>query len=191
MTATDEKFVQTHDAILQAGQKLFRQKGYRGTSLRDVMAAAGLTVGGFYAHFGSKSDLFRTCFEKAGETGFARVMAGAGKGEFLKPVQRYLGEPHIQAKAEGCPLAAMLSELDQLKEDGPLPMVDDYLARFGRELARLGADKDRVFALISMMVGALALARAVTGTKLKEQLVGQALQAAKSFAAEKPSRENK
>lgn len=190
-SGADEKFDSTHQAILQAGQKAFRQKGYRGTSLRDVMGAAGLTVGGFYAHFESKSDLFRACFEKAGETGFTRVMAGAGKGEFLKPVERYLSAPHIQSKSEGCPLAAMLSELDQLKQDGPLPMVDAYLTRFGRELARLGADKDRVFALLSMMVGALALARTVSDAKLKDQIIGQALQVAKSLSAGKSSQEKK
>lgn len=181
----EERFSQTHEAILGAGQRLFRRKGYRGTSLRDVMGEAGLTVGGFYAHFGSKSDLFRACFETAGKTGLARVMAGAGKGEFLKPVHRYLSEAHIAAKAEGCPLAAMISELDQVQEDGPLPMVDAYLGRFSKEMVRLGADKEKVLALYALMLGTLTLARAVTDPRLKENLVAQSLQAARSFAAGK------
>lgn len=185
MSAPDERFTRTHEDILAAGQRLFRRRGYRGTSLRDVMGEAGLTVGGFYAHFDSKSELFRACFQKAGETGLARVLAGAGQGEFLKPVHRYLSEAHIAAKAEGCPLAAMVSELDQIQADGPLPMVDAYLARFSREMARLGADKEKVLALYALMLGALTLARTVTDPKLKENLIAQSLQAAKSFAAGK------
>lgn len=186
MNGSDERHRQTHEAILLAGQKMFRQKGYRGTSLRDVMGAAGLTVGGFYAHFDSKSDLFKACFEKAGEAGYARVMAGAGKGEYLKPVHRYLSEAHIQAKAEGCPLAAMLSELDQLREESPLPMVDAYITRFGRDLARFGADPDRSLALVALLVGALALARAVGDPGLKDRIISQALHTAKFLAGKKP-----
>lgn len=189
MPESEARFEHTHAAILAAGQAQFRAKGYRGTSLRDVMGAAGMTIGGFYAHFESKSDLFRACFEKAGETGFARLLGGVGKGEWLKPVHRYLSEGHIGAKADGCPLAALLSELDQLREDGPLPMVDAYLSRFGRELAKLGADRERVFALLALMVGALGLARAVSDPKLKDKIVTQALQAAKAIAgAEKETR---
>jgi TetR/AcrR family transcriptional repressor of nem operon len=147
------------------------------------MGEAGLTIGGFYAHFESKSDLFRACFEKASEVGFQRVMAGAGQGEFLKPVQRYLSEPHVQSKAEGCPLAALISELDQIQADGPLPMVDAYLNRLSGELVRLGADDERVFALYAMMLGALTLARAVSDSALKERILTQSLRTAKAFSA--------
>lgn len=184
--ASEAQRSQTHAAILAAGQRLFRRQGYRGTSLRDVMSEAGLTIGGFYAHFESKSDLFRACFEKAGEMGLQRVMAGAGKGEFLKPVQRYLSESHIQAKSEGCPLAALISELDQIQADGPLPMVDAYLNRLSKEMVRLGADKERVLALYAMMLGGLALSRTVTDPKLKESLLTQCLRTARTFAARKP-----
>jgi TetR/AcrR family transcriptional repressor of nem operon len=181
--AVDPRFAETHEAILAAGQRLFRQKGYQGASLRDIMGAADLTVGGFYAHFDSKAALFKACFDKASEAGAARVMAGAGKGEFLKPVHRYLSEAHVAAKAEGCPVAAMLTEFDRIREETPLPMVDAYITRFGKELARLGADPDRSFALVSMMVGALALARGVTDSKLKDRIISQALASAKTFAA--------
>ena len=57
MRVSREKFAETRDRILDTAARLFREKGFDGIGLGDIMKAAGLTHGGFYRHFGSKEDL--------------------------------------------------------------------------------------------------------------------------------------
>src|SRR5215467_14044113 len=57
MRVSREKFAESRNRILEAAATLFREKGFDGVGLADIMRAAGLTHGGFYGHFGSKEDL--------------------------------------------------------------------------------------------------------------------------------------
>ncbi|MCA9774876.1 MAG: helix-turn-helix transcriptional regulator, partial [Myxococcales bacterium] len=65
MTVSPDKKARTRAQILEAAARLFRERGYAGVSVQDVMAAAGLTVGGFYAHFPSKEALYAEAFAHA------------------------------------------------------------------------------------------------------------------------------
>lgn len=181
MENQDIRFDATHASILKAGQKLFQEKGYAATSLRDVMGAVGMTIGGFYAHFGSKAELFEACFRNAGETGSARIFAGTGEGRFQDAVARYLSPKHVASKGEGCPLAALASDLDQYLKINPVPLADEHLARFRAGLTACGADDGQCLALIAMLLGALTLARTVTDPMLRESLLAQTLSAAARF----------
>ncbi len=177
MDLPKSQFGQTHDAILDAGQLLFQEKGYRGTSLRDIMAHAGLTIGAFYSHFDSKSDLFATCFQRASEAGTQILFAGSAENGYRKVVEKYLSPVHIGNKEKGCPLAALLSELDQFQKENAVPIVDKYVDKFSTALLTQGVPKDSTLALMSLMLGALALARCVKSKELKMRIVTQSLQA--------------
>lgn len=176
-----DRHARTHTSILESGSRRFREKGYAATSLRDVMGDCGLTVGGFYAHFPSKSDLFAACFRKAATEGAGKVFAGVGPGRFLESVGRYLGDRHVADKAGGCPLAALLSELDQFRKENASPIVEDYVKAFSMELVLRGTDPDRALGLLAMMLGALTLARSVPAGSLQKEILRQSLEAAVGF----------
>lgn len=92
--------------IVETASTLFRERGYDGVGVADLMAAAGFTHGGFYKHFGSKADLMA----EASACGLAQSLsnsAGAGIVEFFNG---YLSREHRDGRATGCTMAALSSD---------------------------------------------------------------------------------
>ncbi|MGJ7486963.1 TetR/AcrR family transcriptional regulator [Variovorax sp. LT2P21] len=92
--------------IVETASALFRERGYDGVGIADLMATAGFTHGGFYKHFGSKADLMA----EAATCGFAQSAAkaeGVDPGEFVK---HYLSREHRDARGEGCTMAALCGD---------------------------------------------------------------------------------
>ncbi len=103
--------------IVEAAARRMRARGVKGAGVSDVMRAAGLTHGGFYAHFPSKAELVAEAFSAAMQTNRARWFAGlddADDATWLEQVvHRYLSRPHRDASAEGCPLPALSAEVSR------------------------------------------------------------------------------
>lgn len=162
---------ETRGRVLKEAAREIRAKGPSGIAVAGIMARAGLTHGGFYAHFASKDELVAeaigTMFEDA-RGRFDRSQAEHDSGAALAAyVDFYLSRAHRDARDRGCPLPALSSDLARME-----PVSRE---RFGKgvatltswiaeALARHGvADSDSAAsALLSQMVGALALARAVS-----------------------------
>lgn len=92
--------------IVETASALFREHGYDGVGIADLMATAGFTHGGFYKHFGSKADLMA----EAATCGFAQAAAkaeGVDAGAFVK---HYLSREHRDARGEGCTMAALCGD---------------------------------------------------------------------------------
>lgn len=111
----------TREKIVSAASRMFRERGVRATTVPDVMEAAGLTVGGFYKHFASKEELFRTAMAEALQqlgTRFA-AMDPSLRGEPWKRAVAgfYLTEIHRDNPGAGCALAAMCGDLQRADED--------------------------------------------------------------------------
>jgi len=85
MRVSREQAEANREKILEVAGTLFRERGFDGTAVDDIMRRAGLTHGGFYGHFGSKDDL-------AAET-CARVMAGEGWAERISGAPDFLIAP--------------------------------------------------------------------------------------------------
>src|SRR5438105_1850925 len=104
----------THDRIVKTAATIIRRDGYGGTGVADIMKEAGLTHGGFYAHFDSKAQLLAEALDQAGVDTLERmrkVGAGAPPGDALQLfVQAYLSDGHHAAPEDGCALAALGSE---------------------------------------------------------------------------------
>src|SRR5580704_4039061 len=105
----------THETILASAARILRSKGIAGARVADVMSGAGLTVGGFYAHFGSKEALVdevlrRTATEMRGRL-FARLdeKPPADRAEVV--LKRYLSPAHRDDIEQGCPLPAVVGEV--------------------------------------------------------------------------------
>src|SRR3954467_7777627 len=104
----------THDRIVQAAARAIRRSGYSGTGVADVMKEAGLTHGGFYAHFDSREAMLAEAAARAGADSAAlsaRIAATAPAEQALPAMLRmYLSKAHVESLENGCPVAALASE---------------------------------------------------------------------------------
>ena len=177
MRRSREEAARTRRAAVDAASRLFRERGIDSVSVGDVMASLGMTAGGFYRHFESKDAL--------AEEACAAAFAGSGlareRRASLRAVLRdYLGEAHRDAPGAGCPMPALASDLPRQPARVRRAYTDgvrDALTRI-RRLAP-GAEH----ALLSAMVGALALSRAVDD----EALSAAFLRKTREFCIDAPS----
>lgn len=176
--STDYK-QKTHARILAAAGKLFREKGYNGVGIDTVMAAVGMTPGGFYAHFASKEALFAEVIadvlKSRGEVLRFYLADKDGPEWFKALIKSYLSKLHRDAVVEGCPLPALTPDVARCGKDTKT-LYEDYLQRFLSEMiSKMPADttpaKERAMALLAQLVGGLMLARAVNNDQLSDQML--------------------
>jgi len=172
---------QTHERILRAAARAIRKHGYEGVGVADVMKEAGLTHGGFYAHFASRDALLAEAAEHAGiesVENLSRAVARAKPGEELMTlVDSYLADRHVEAPEQGlgCALAAAGSEVPRQQADvrravsrrikGMIGLVERQFPDRGRNGAH-----EKAMAIVASMVGALLLARAVGDAQLSKSI---------------------
>src|SRR5256885_11676693 len=105
----------TRERIVTAAAAEFRQHGIAATGLADLMKAAGLTHGGFYRHFASKDQLVAEACSAAIATMNERVASSASRKRGRKGLEAavadYLSTEHRDNPRDGCPLAALGSEM--------------------------------------------------------------------------------
>jgi TetR/AcrR family transcriptional regulator, transcriptional repressor for nem operon len=173
-------------AIEKASSRLFRERGL-GVSLDDVMAAAGLTHGGFYGHFGSKDDLASAAcaaaFTEAVERWHDRIESASDRsGAHAALIDRYLTPQSRDSAGTGCPLAALAIDVAREREDKPvrrsfragLERLVELLARV--QPARARRPRERALAELSTLVGAMILARATSGSAVSDDIINAARQ---------------
>src|SRR5580692_10488260 len=106
---------ETHAKIVKKAAVLLREKGAHGIGVADIMKEAGLTHGGFYAHFDSRESMLAEAADRAGAESVAvstRVAATAPPDEALQALVRaYLSKEHVKNMELGCPIAALGSEM--------------------------------------------------------------------------------
>jgi TetR/AcrR family transcriptional repressor of nem operon len=164
----------TRAEILDHAARLFRLRGHAGTNIDDLMLAAGLTRGAFYAHFTSKDDLFAEAI-RTGQ-GLLGQLRG---GEPPAVLKAYLDKTNLTATAQGCTLAALPGDVARATLVARLAYANVLYATIA-ELARgksrkLDADAT-VVAILA--VGAVTLARASGDTRLSDWLLRCAQRAA-------------
>ena len=104
---------ETHERIVAAAARALRRHGYAGVGVADVMKEAGLTHGGFYAHFDSRDALIVEALERAGRESADAVnrvveqRAADGVSAFRSLVETYLADRHLSSLDTGCPVAAL------------------------------------------------------------------------------------
>jgi len=105
----------THDRIVEAAARAIRRSGYNGTGVADIMKDAGLTHGGFYAHFPSREAMLAEAADRAGSESVAmmeRVAATSPPPRALQAMmQAYLSKAHVEGVETGCATAALGSEM--------------------------------------------------------------------------------
>src|SRR2546428_2650146 len=105
----------THDRIVEAAARAIRRSGYNGTGVADIMKDAGLTHGGFYAHFPSREAMLAEAADRAGSESVAnmqRIAADSPPHRALQAMmQAYLSKEHLEEIERGCAVAALGSEM--------------------------------------------------------------------------------
>jgi TetR/AcrR family transcriptional repressor of nem operon len=180
MKKSKAETAETRCRIVKAAAAAFRQNGIQGTGLADVMAAAGLTHGGFYRHFDSKDQLVaEACasgMKITGESPAGDAHRRAGNARLEAIAARYLSADHRDNPSEGCLLAALGSELARADDNaraavtaGFVKLVDELIEPYARTNAE--AAKARAIVALSAMVGALTMSRIVTDPKLSAAIL--------------------
>jgi len=175
------KRAQTHERILRAAASAIRKHGYEGVGVAEVMKDAGLTHGGFYAHFASRDALLAEAAAQAGVESvesLSRAVARARPGEELMAlVDSYLADRHVEAAEQGlgCALAAAGSEVPRQHEGVRRAVnhrIKDMIGLVERQLPGWGkqAAHDQAMAIVASLVGALLLARAVGDARLSRSI---------------------
>ena len=105
----------THDRIVEAAARAIRRSGYNGAGVADIMKDAGLTHGGFYAHFGSREAMLTEAADRAGSESVAlmeRIAAAVPPEQALSAMLKaYLSKAHVESVESGCATAALGSEM--------------------------------------------------------------------------------
>ena len=159
----------THHRIVASAARAIRRAGYAGVGVADIMKYAGLTHGGFYAHFASRDALLVEAIERAGRDSATVVAANMtarrakGASALRALVESYLADSQLARAEEGCPVAALCGEMPR-----QAPEVREASAERVRGLLGLvqqtlpsSADAGSHLAVTSTLVGALQLARAL------------------------------
>jgi TetR/AcrR family transcriptional repressor of nem operon len=187
-------------AIEESSARLFREQGLRGVSVADLMAAAGMTHGGFYGHFESKDALAAVACAKAFEQSAARWRKRT-EGQADKAAARaalaegYLAAQSRAAVGSGCALAALAG--DVAREPAGKPIHAAYQAGLDSLLDILQAlqdtgdpalDRRLALAQLSTLVGAMVLARASRGNRVSDEILAAAKASLTPPAASPPAR---
>jgi len=174
---------QNRERIIEVAARLFRERGFDGIGVADLMKSAGLTHGGFYGHFASKEDLMGQACARALEGSLATLhrVAEHGGGNALSAIAAaYLSPAHRDRPGEGCVLAALGAEA--ARHSSPVRSAFTRGVRSALDmLTRLvpgkskRAKRERALATYASMIGALVLARAVDDPELSEEVLQSVL----------------
>lgn len=169
----------TRERIVQSAARLFRRHGYNGVGIDDIMAAAELTRGGFYAHFKSKQDLFATAL--AEELELAKQLRRSephdehATGAARPLIEYYLGTANHKRIPALCPLVSLSADVARCGEEASAAYTATLrrmVAEIARRIPGEPADAEgRALAAVALCVGGVVLAHAVSDEQLADALL--------------------
>jgi TetR/AcrR family transcriptional regulator, transcriptional repressor for nem operon len=184
---------ETRQRIVEVASRRLRKDGIGATGIAGLMADAGLTHGGFYAHFTSKDDLVQSAIHLALRETRDRLAAAARKAHETKGdgleaiIAHYLRAAHRDHPESGCAAASLLGELARLPEGSR-----DVLAHDVREIILVIASEISsptpevayaiASAIFSLMIGSLQLARGIADDRASEAMLAAGRAAALALA---------
>ncbi len=180
MRRSRDEVARTRERIVAGASEMFRERGLSGVSVADVMASAGLTHGGFYAHFASRDELVGEAIRFALLQSAQRIYLSALKSGdtpgYSKLIQRYLTSEHRDHPGSGCAIASLGAEI---AHSGGMPSevfsrgfceLIDLLAQLSPERT-CKARKAHVLSVISALSGALVLARTAADAAVSGEIL--------------------
>lgn len=179
---------QSRERILKQAAELIRDTGLESVSVGKLMQSVGLTHGGFYGHFASRSDLLAQALERALEDGATAAKLATDPTRpptYAGMVRSYLSRTHRDSRKTGCALAALSSDVSRADEDSRAVM-EAYIERFVTKVAdAMGRENDEQALLaVSAMIGGLLVARVMTDPRRSDQVLRSVRNALMSLQAD-------
>jgi TetR/AcrR family transcriptional repressor of nem operon len=176
----------TRERIVKAAARRFRRRGSEGAAIGDLMRDLRLTHGGFYRHFGSKEDLFAQAFEH-GLQELRRKLAATVQqaplgGQLEALISAYLDVEHCDNAAEGCPVAALASEVARRPRSARAAfqrILGNHIQLIAKYVPGRNEDERerKAMMLFAGMAGTLTVVRVMTDDQRRQRM----LDAAKTF----------
>jgi TetR/AcrR family transcriptional repressor of nem operon len=183
MRKSKQEAAATRQRIIKAAAAAFRKNGIAGTGLSDLMAAANLTHGGFYRHFDSKDQIVVEACTAAAES-LVEQLAASASGKSPQQglntiVKKYLSAAHRDGPEDGCPLAALGSELARGDNRTRAAATQAFLMLVGVIVSQFrktppDVARRRAFVAAATMIGALTMSRIVTDSELSADILREA-----------------
>ena len=170
---------ENRETVISVASRLFRERGFDGIGLKDLMKGAGLTQGAFYKQFASKEDLAAQASKRALESATLRWSAATAakpKDPLGAVVAFYLSADHRDEKMDGCPIVALGSDAARQGADVKASFeagISEYLELLGRWVGEADGEEPggKAMAILSTMVGALLLSRVVNDERLSKRFL--------------------
>lgn len=164
MKVSKEQVQANRAHIVETASALFRERGYDGVGVAELMAAAGFTHGGFYKHFRSKADLMR----ETTESGLSRSLASSKSLDVTEFFKYYVSREHRDARSAGCTMAALCGDAARQSADVKATFatgIENLLAALQPEGAvpddtDQRQERTKVLDMLAHAVGAIVLSRA-------------------------------
>lgn len=180
MNAKAEQKANTHTSIVASACKLLRERGIAGARVADVMKGAGLTVGGFYAHFDSKEALMDDAIRRTAahmlQRLFERIEEKPKEARAEVVLKRYLSALHRDDASTGCPFPAIVGEVatgEHAHRDVLAESIGKLSERIAQELPKEEhlSKKSIALGMIALMYGGISLARALGPTEMSDEIL--------------------
>jgi TetR/AcrR family transcriptional repressor of nem operon len=178
-----EQKAETHERILGAAARSFREHGSEGQGVAQLMKDAGLTHGGFYRHFESKEDLYVDAIARGFQEAADRMLAAAAKapsGAQLRAIiEHYLSLEHLEDPGSGCVLPTLAAEIAR-QSPAVRARINAAMKSYRERLlpffpGKDDAEKRRQFiVLFPAMAGILMTARAMTDPAARKETLAAA-----------------
>ncbi|GLU29757.1 TetR/AcrR family transcriptional regulator [Brucella sp. NBRC 12950] len=183
---------ENRETVINVASRLFREHGFDGIGLKDLMKGAGLTQGAFYKQFTSKDHLAALASRRAMESATRRWSTAAGENSdpLEAIIEFYLSRGHRGEKADGCPLVALGADAARQSKDVRQPFEDGIRAHF-EVLDELMHETDtsnpssKAIAILSLMVGAVTMSRLIEDENLSQNVLDTAANEVRRLAGGK------
>lgn len=177
MPYTPEHKQQTRAQIVECARQLFNRRGFTEVSIDEIMAAAGLTRGGFYNHFKTKEALYVETLIAYGERRAEDTISCAQRGPELARliVNHYVSRQHLEDLDGHCPLMALPSDVARAGPTVRAAYRKLLEAMVGIFQANISAQSElstrqRALTIAATSVGAMVLARTIDDTDLADEI---------------------
>jgi TetR/AcrR family transcriptional repressor of nem operon len=177
MKVSREQAAENRECIVSVAGRLFRERGFDGIGVADIMAAAGLTHGGFYGHFKSKDDLAAEACARALDASLQKwnAVTEGGVNPLKTITDSYLSVRHRDGPGDGCVISALGSDTarqGKLVRRAVTEGLENLVDRLSKLMPGSKAAKRRkALASFAAMVGAVSMARAVDDPDLSEEIL--------------------
>ncbi len=169
MRITKQRAAENRERVVEEAARLFREKGFDGVGVAELMAAAGLTHGGFYNHFGSKDDVEAAACAHVLENSVDRLQAIAADPEerargFAAYRARYVSAAARDAPAASCPMVAFAGDLSRQSKGVREAYARGLAAYLDAFTDASGGPRAQAIRDFAGLLGALTLARSVAAS---------------------------